>query len=185
MKNLIYLALVSLALGCASGKMGAIDKPLESGAISKKTPIFVMPVSTDNMRFYGDKADEKERTENERATIQNRFGGMIVAALSKMGYKAQTTDKPTKKGVLVKGNVTKFDHGSGAARAFVGMGAGSSNMFTDFEVVDMKTKNILTKFEVIATSGGRGGLSATGSFMEAHLVDGSEKVADYLSGKEK
>jgi len=40
---------------------------------------------------------------------------------------------------------------------------------------------LLRKFEIIATSGGNGGLQAAGSYLKAHIMDGAEKTAEYLA----
>jgi hypothetical protein len=45
-------------------------------------------------------------------------------------------------------------------------------------VEDRTNSKTLSVFEIIATSGGN---SNPGSFMEAHLADGSEKAAEYIS----
>ena len=65
------------------------------------------------------------------------------------------------------------------------MGAGSSNIFTDFVLENRSTGKVLSRFEIIATSGGRGGMMAAGSFMKEHLDDGSRKAADYINGDAK
>ncbi len=183
MKKLVgFIALLGL-LGCAHGKMGMITKPLDHSKISKSAPLYVFPVTTKDIRFSGDKAEETPRLNEEKATINDRFHKMIVMELQKKGYNAKPAQSVADQGFGLKGNVSRFDHGSGAARALVGMGAGSSNMYTDFKVYDMSTKKVLAEFEVIATSGGRGGLSAMSSFMEAHLIDGSEQTAEYIAGE--
>ncbi len=54
-------------------------------------------------------------------------------------------------------------------------------MFTDFQLKDATTGKILSKFEIIATSGGNGGLQSAGGYIKAHLIDGSEKTAEYIA----
>jgi len=185
MRKLTGLLLSTLMLGCAHAKMGAVEAPLESGSITKDTKIYVLPVTTDNLVVTGDKAKDEARISEEKTIIEGRFAKMIVDQLIKKGYKAELVTGSQKKGVVITGHVTRFEHGSGAARMWVGMGAGSSNLFTDFKIEDRSKGSTLSKFEVIATSGGRGGLAATGSFMDAHLEDGSKKVAEYVSGQVK
>ncbi len=170
-----------ILLGCAHGKMGQVDQALASGAITKTTPIYVEPVSAQNVKFSGDKAAETKRTDEEKATIQQRYNQQIAEALRKKGFNAKAVTERVNSGIVLVGSVSRFEHGSAAARMMVGMGAGSSNLFTDFKIEERgQAPKVLSKFEVIATSGGRGGWSAGGSFMEAHLSDGAEKVAEYV-----
>jgi hypothetical protein len=85
--------------------------------------------------------------------------------------------------LALSGEVTGYDPGDAASRALVGFGAGSSNMRTSFTLENYYDGNTVTQFEVIATSGGNGGLQSIGSYLETHLKDGANKAADYLAGK--
>ena len=82
--------------------------------------------------------------------------------------------------MLVDGAVTKVEHGSASARAWVGMGAGSSNMYITVRVYK-GARNLIGDFDVVASSGGSGGFMAMGSFVEAHVRDGARKTAEYFS----
>jgi hypothetical protein len=106
----------------------------------------------------------------------------IVDALKAKGYNAIVAKEKVAKGIVLSGKVTKIGHGSGAARYFVGMGAGQANMMTDFLLEDRTAKKTLGKFEIIATSGAE---SRGGSYMERHLADGSKKVAEVIAGEKK
>lgn len=183
MKILISLLMVLGLSACASGKIGKVHKALDTSSITKDTMIYVFPVTSRGTEFEGDKAADLDRVEEEKESINKEFHKMIAAELTKRGYKASVANDKVKSGVGVYGNVRKFDHGSAAARAMVGMGAGSSNLFTDFEIKNISSNEEMAKLEVIATSGGRGGLASMGSFLESHLIDGSEKLADYITGK--
>ena len=182
MKNIFWISLCLFAMGCATGKMGKITKELDRTQVTKETLIAVLPVTTNNITFDGDKAHETQRTTEEKQRISENFHKIIVSELRRRGFNPMVGDTKKKGAVILKGNVKFFDHGSAAARAMVGMGAGSSNMFTDFELIRRDDNTTLTKFEIIATSGGRGGFSAMGSFMDAHLLDGAEKAAEYITG---
>lgn len=183
MKNLVFLLVILGLSACASGKIGKVHKALDTSSITKETMIYVYPVTSRGTEFEGDKAGDLTRVEEEKEAIQKEFHKMIAAELTKRGYKASVASEKVNSGVGVYGNVRKFDHGSAAARGLVGMGAGSSNLFTDFEIKNISNNQELAKLEVIATSGGRGGWSSMGSFLESHLIDGSEKLADYITGK--
>ncbi|MBA2403946.1 MAG: DUF4410 domain-containing protein [Bdellovibrionales bacterium] len=185
MNNIMFVLFTTVLFSCAHGKMGIVSQPLEKDTISKTVPMYVEVISTNEMHVTGDKANDTTRINDEKQIIATRYNAMIADALRKKGYNAQAVKDPQNKGIVISGKVSRFDHGSGAARFWVGMGAGSSDMFTDLLIEDRTKKVTLSKFEVIATSGGRGGLGATGSFMDEHLLDGSEKAAAYISGEEK
>lgn len=175
---LVMAAILSLA-GCARGKLGRVEQELDRAAVTKTTPIYVETISAKDTVFTGDKANDQGKVLGEKAEIEARYSFMIVDMLKKRGYNAQLAKSPVKKGLVINGSVSKFEHGSGAARYFVGMGAGSSNMFTNFQIEDRSYAKVLSKFEVIATSGARSDVSG---FIDAHLSDGAQKVADYIEG---
>ena len=176
--KLKLIILAAMLTGCAHGKMGVIDQPLAQGAISTNQTIYVGKVAAGTANFSGDKSADAVKVSDEKSEIEQRFGRMIAEELRKKGFNAEVSATPPTTGLALTGVVTRFEHGSAAARYFVGAGAGSSNLYTDFKLVDLQTKRVLSKFEVIATSGGSSGL---GSYINAHLADGSKKVADYLA----
>jgi hypothetical protein len=180
MKYLNWLAIASLLAACAHGKMGDISQPLNQGSIDKKTPIYVEAVSADDARFSGDKSGDVTRVAEEKSTIAGEFNRRIAEALRKRGYNAKAVNQPAKSGLVLTGKVTKVEHGSAAARILVGMGSGAANMFTDFKLEDRTAAKTLGEFQVIATSGGEGGLNASGSYVETHLNDGAKKTAEYI-----
>ncbi len=182
MKYVLLLAAVLSLTSCARGKMGVVEQELDRAAVTKTTPIYVEVVSAKDTVFSGDKANDMGKTAAEKAEIEARYSLLIVDALKKRGYNAQLAKGAVKKGVVIGGSVTKFAHGSGAARYFVGMGAGSSNLFTTFMIEDRSFSKQLAKFEVIATSGARSDVSG---FIDSHLTDGAAKVADYIEGEKK
>ena len=160
--------------------MGQIDQPLVKGSINKSQVIYVEPISAKNAVFSGDKSGDKSRTDQERQAIDASYKQRIVDALKAKGFNAKIASGRVKSGLVLSGAVTKFEHGSAAARIMVGMGAGSSNIYTTLQVDDRDHAKTLSKFEVIATSGGQGGIVASGSFMDTHMRDGAEKVATYF-----
>lgn len=179
MRLLMAIALSLGFVGCAKGKMGKIDQEIDRSAVTKTVPIYVESISTKDTMFSGDKAGDLQRVKEEKTAIESRYHAMIVEALKKRGYNAQIAKGKEKAGLIVSGHIFKFEHGSAAARGFVGMGAGSSNLIGDFKVEDKAAGKTLSKFQVIGTSGGN---SNMGSFLEAHLKDGSDKVAEYITG---
>lgn len=177
MKHLSLLIFALVVAGCATGKMGRIEKPLDANAITKTTPIYVETVSSKDLMISGDKSGDAKKVAEIKAAIEHDYAAKIVEHLKEKGFNAQLATAPTKSGVTITGFVTKVENGSAAARYFVGMGAGSANMFADFMIVD-KTKNTtLSKFQIIATSGGESGM---GSYLTRFLNDGGKKVAEYI-----
>jgi hypothetical protein len=179
--KLRLILLAAILSGCAHGKMGVVDQELPKGSIGANQTIFVEIVSTAQTQFSGDKSQEAVKISDEKAQIEDRFNRMIANELRKKGFKPEAINNHAKSGLALTGKVTRFEHGSAAARIMVGMGAGSSNLYTDFVLTDLQAGKPISKFEVIATSGGNGGFQASGGYISAHLTDGAEKVADYLS----
>lgn len=181
--KLAQIAIATLILaGCAHGKMGKVEHAVDSSAISKTTPIYVEQIDPSAATFTGDKANDTNTQSSEKNQIQHTYNMRIVDALRAKGYTATVAKEKVTKGIVLSGKVTKIGHGSGAARYFVGMGAGQANLITDFHLEDRTAKKTLGKFEIIATSGGE---SRPGSYMEKHLEDGSKKVAEYIAGEKK
>lgn len=178
----VVAGLAVYAAACAHGKMGQVSQPLDRSQVTKSTPIFVEPVSAQEATFSGDKAAEPGRVADEKRAIRDLYSKRIAEELRKRGYAAEAVDAPVKSGIVITGKVSRVEHGSAAARMLVGMGSGSANLYTNFRVEDRAQAKVLSRFEVIATSGGRGGLTAAGSFLDGHLTDGAEKVAEYIDG---
>jgi hypothetical protein len=179
MKRLTSVLMALFLFACAHGKMGQIDQPLEKGAINKGIPVFVEAITAKDASFAGDKADDKQRISEEQAAIQQLYAKTIAEALRSKGYDAKAATGPVTSGVVISGNVTRFDHGS-AAKRVVGWG-GQSVMHSNFKIEDRSASKPLAKFEIIATSGGRSGLQAMGGFMDEHFKDGADKLADYVA----
>ncbi len=182
MKSIVGLVMILALGGCAHGKMGQIDQPLDRAAFDKSTPIFVESVNTTNATFSGDKSADVKRVTEEKDAIHDMYNQKIAEALRTKGYNAKFVTEPAKSGIVISGDVTKIEHGSAAARYFVGMGAGSANMYTNFKIEDRAAAKTLSKFQIIATSGGTSGL---GSYLDQHLADGAKKVAEYVAGDGK
>lgn len=174
------VALLTL-IGCAGAKIKNERVALKADAISRTDVILVKEISADKAVFSGDKSGEKDRVDQEKKQIKMMLHDEIANALRKQGFvnaKVYSPGAATANAVIVDGSVTAFEHGSAAGRMFVGMGAGSSNMFVDLKVT--RGKNLLTDLQVVATSGGRGGVFSMGSFMKAHVEDAAKQTAKYF-----
>jgi len=180
MNVLKFLAAIGLSASiltaCAHGKMGNVDQQLTTGALNKSEMIYVMPIDTNSIELSGDHSKDAATVDKIKKTLNDKYRQEVVTQLHKEGFTAATAEKKPAKGKVLMGKVTKIENGSAAARWFVGMGAGSANMFTNFELTDGAKS--LTKFQVIGTSGGS---SAMGSFLENHIMDSAKKTAEYLS----
>lgn len=172
----LSLALIVL-VGCARGQIKQERTSLQAGAVSKTETILVKPFEASQMRVTGDKADEAARVHQEKVFLNQGLSEQLISDLKKKGFNAKRYS-PSEKGAVLEGSVPLFEHGSGAARALVGMGAGSSNLHLAVKL--HRGNTTLADFDVVATSGGRGGLISTGSFIDAHISDASEKIVEYL-----
>jgi hypothetical protein len=182
MKKLLVLISVSLLVSCANGKLGRVEQPLEKDSLSKSEVIYIEPISAMETTFSGDKSTEEERLTEERKKIESTYDRQIADALIAKGFNVKVGKAPTKSGKVIAGKVTRFDHGSASGRFWMGaFGVGASKLYTDVKIHDNSTGKTLALFEVIATSGGRGGIIALGSFIDSHLNDGSKKIAQYIT----
>lgn len=181
MNLLKIFAVIAFTVGCAHGKMGNVEQELSTGALDKADTIYVLPIDTADMGISGDKSKDAATVEKIKKELHSRYHHTVVTELRKQGFTATAADKRPAKGKVLEGKVTGIENGSAAARMFVGMGAGSANMFSKFTLTDLASGKQLTRFEVIGTSGGRGGWAAAGSFLDAHITDSSMKTAEYLA----
>jgi hypothetical protein len=183
MFKLSLLAIAALMVGCAHGELGKVDQELDRSRITKTTPIFVEPISTKTAAFEGYDENDGDKKSSDVRKVESNYASQIAKALRDQGYHANAVSTPVKSGIVITGKVSMIDRGSAAKRMWLGMGAGASNLDTYFTIEDRTQRAVLSKFEIKATSGGRGGLSSTGSFIDEHMSDGGEKVADFISGK--
>jgi hypothetical protein len=183
MKNRMGIAflLASLAVfGCGGSSISNIRMQLAPGAIPRSEVLVVVPVDASRTVFEGDYSDDPPSVAQGRITLQTSYAPRLAAALQAAGLRAMVagpTVPPT--AVFVNLQVTKFDAGSNAARAMVGFGAGASYLLTVVSVHRGQTP--LAEFTVDATSGGRGGLGALGSWLDTHLAQSIDSITAYLS----
>jgi Domain of unknown function (DUF4410) len=183
MQKILMLSVAAFMFGCAHGKVEKVEKDLDRSLINKTTPILVEQINTKQAAFEGYDEKDGDKKSSDLKQIENNFANEIVKELRAEGYNANIAPVMSKTGIVISGNVTMVDRGSAAKRIWVGMGAGASNLKTEFTIEDRSKKQVLSKFVINATSGGRGGLSASGSFIDEHITDGSEKVTEFILGK--
>ena len=63
------------------------------------------------------------------------------------------------------------------------MGSGASTLWSTVKV--LKDGALVAEFDLAATSGGRGGLAATGSFAQAHIEDTAGTAAEFFADRVK
>jgi hypothetical protein len=165
--------LVALVLcGCAHGKVGEVAVPLP-GRVSPRYIINIEVISADGLQA------------EEQRVIEERYAPLLQQALMKRGYRTHLASAGAPSGIslTLSGHVTRYDPGSATKRVLVGFGSGSSSMHTAFTLENFYDDSVVTQFEIIATSGGNGGLQSLRSYLETHLEDGASKAADYLAGR--
>lgn len=183
MYKISFIALAAFMVGCAHGELGKVDQQLDHSLITKTTPIFVEQISTKEAAFEGYDENDGDKKTSDVKSIENNYASEIAKALRDEGYNANAVSTPTKAGIAITGNVTMIDRGSAAKRIWLGGGAGASKLNTYFTIEDRSQRKVLSKFEIKATSGQRSGLASSGSFINEHISDGGEKVAEFIAGK--
>jgi hypothetical protein len=178
--NILLIGLLSV--GCVHASVGAVRTPLQKGAILKTEQITVMPFTAEEAVFEGDMAADGPRITQEKQIIRDRLASQIARELACWGYQAEPfAGGANTARIVIEGKVTRFDHGSGAARWLVGTGAGSSDMFIRVRIYSGSRENVLADFDVTATSADTGGFESMGrSFLDEHIADGAEKIRQYI-----
>ncbi len=183
LSTLVLVALGSaLCAGCGGAGISIIRTDLAPGALSRADNLVVKPVAADQTEFLGDFSDDPPSVAANRESIKNTYHAKLVTALVAAGFKAEALAEgaqPPEGAVVVDMVAEKFDAGSNAARVVWGFGAGASFLLTAVKVT--KGGAVLADVTVDATSGGRGGFSAIGNWLDMHLDDSVEQLVEYLS----
>jgi hypothetical protein len=82
--------------------------------------------------------------------------------------------------LLVTGNVTRYSEGNAAARALIGLGAGSSYFDAAVELRDGKSQAVLGSIEVDKNSWPLGGILAATQTPRTFMEGAAKKVAEEL-----
>ncbi len=165
-----------LLTGCAGASVSTIRTPLNVGALSRTDSLVIKPAASDNTVFEGDYSDDPPSVADGRRRLRTMFATRAAHVLNAAGLKAAL--HPTQGDVVVEMVVQKFDAGSNAARAVVGFGAGASFLLTDVKLI--KGGTVIADFTLDASSGGRGGFSSIGSWLDRHIDDSVRILRDYL-----
>ncbi len=179
----VCLALALGCVGCAGSDVVSVKTPLQPGAVSRSQTFLVKDFAIENAVFAGDNADDASVVAQQKADIPGDLRRELVMALSRCGFKAHSYDEGVRVGdaVVIDGAVTHVNHGSGAARAWVGAGAGAAWMRAVVRIYKAETPaDTLSEFTVEASSGGRGGLFASGDFTHSNVRDLADATAGFL-----
>jgi hypothetical protein len=183
MKKLMGMALLLASVagfGCGGSSISNFRMQLAPGAIRRSEVLVVVPVDASRTVFEGDYSDDPPSVAQGRITLQTSYAPRLAAAMQAAGLRAMVAGPGVPPdAVFIYLQVTKFDAGSNAARAMVGFGAGASYMLTVVAV--RRGQAPLAEFTVDASSGGRGGLGALGSWLDTHLAQSVDSITAYLS----
>jgi len=169
-------------LGCAGASVSNVRTPLNVGAVARSESLLVKPAASENTVFLGDFSDDPASVSSGREKLRATFATKAVAAIRAAGLQADlypASGSATATAIVVELVVKKFDAGSNAARAIVGFGAGASFLITDVKLI--KGGATIADFSLDASSGGRGGFSAIGSWLDNHIDDSVHILVNYLS----
>jgi hypothetical protein len=116
------LAAAALMTGCAAtGKIENVKVAMTSGQIAKTEPIYVKDFDASKTVFKGEYSDVPEQVAIERVRVPKIITAETVRRLIEKGYTAQSyTSSVSNNAVIVDGEVTLIDRGSGAARLWIG-----------------------------------------------------------------
>ena len=177
-----------LLVGCATGHIGQLAVPLAPNQIAKTDTILVKDFDAAKAVFKGDYSNVAEKVEAGRTRLPVLISEQLVLHLTKNGYSAKKYSAEAQgNAVVVEGVVNLVDHGSAAARFWIGMGSGMSGVHTDVKVYRAgdPSKPLAELKDVSGTSGGAGGFSGYQDWVAANAKDLALKLGDYLMGKTK
>jgi hypothetical protein len=176
---------VAVLTGCATGKIEKVDVPLAKDQISKSDPIYIKDFDCSKAVFKGENSDKPDKVAEQRARIPTIISAETIKDLAKDGYTAKnySAAAPTN-AVIVEGEVVLVDAGSGAARFWVGMGAGNSVVKANVKIYrGSDASKPLAELQMSGTSGGAGGFSGYSDWTAKNCVDLAMKLSKYLMGK--
>jgi hypothetical protein len=150
------LAALFLLAGCAS--VGVSPQAEQRSDIEGKKPLrlVVLPFGYDRCALRVDR--EGAELETFKRELANNLASDIAQRTSPLGLKAEVAPKPpvdAEAAWLVRGDFTRVNQGSRAARTLLGFGAGGTKVETRVEVYDLASPSLRPLF-TFDTSGGSG-----------------------------
>lgn len=171
--------------GCATAVIHQAQVSSGLNLAAESGTIYVKDFDASRAVFKGDYSDVAEKVAAQRARLPGVITKEMIDYLAKNGRRAVRYDGgASSAGLIVDGVVTEVDAGSGAARFWVGMGAGSSRVKANVRVYrTSNTSTPIAALEIEGHSGGRGGLTGYADWIGTNSKDIALKVGKFLCGK--
>ena len=136
----------------------------------------------DQTNKSGMKADKRVLYEAKTATATRIFAEMIAAEIRKTGAYAEVLREPSgQPAITVSGTIIVYKEGNAAARALIGLGAGSSYFDAEVLFSDLITSERLADVRVDKNSWALGGGLAAGQTVEHFMQGAAKKIARELA----
>ena len=183
--SLLVTVCAAVLAGCATGKIEQVNVGLAPNSITQSDPIYVKEFDASKAVFKGEYSDVPDKVAAQRARIPLIMSGATIGEFVKKGYTAKqySPDAPGS-AVIVEGEVTLVDAGSGAARFWVGMGAGNSTVRANIKVYRASDPaKPLADLQMAGTSGAAGGFSGYADWIGVNAKDLATKLVKYLTAK--
>ncbi len=155
---------------------------------SKYKSIIVQDYSTEKAEISNIDEDEKELLIKSKKNIVKALTASTVSNLNKGGKIKAVAGTAKHRGntLILRGKITKFNGGVGAAKWFLGHFAPKSaktNISIEAELIDASTNEVLAKIKDIR-SGGEGVSLGSGNMTSAFTVqanDEGEELANFIN----
>lgn len=199
MQRLFILLALMLALALSSSCLLAADTLPKPGKFdeeeiltserlgTKYTTIVVKDYSTKGAEIANIDDEEKKLLQDAEKEIVRALTESTVKHLKEQNIfaKVEANSSTKANAVVLKGKITKFNGGVGAAKWFLGFAAPKSaktNISIDAELVDATTGTVLVKIKDVR-SGGEGNTLGSSNMTKAFIVqaqDEGEELAEFI-----
>jgi len=193
----LFMVAVSLMAGSLAYAADTLPKPgkfdeEEIFAVerlgSKYKSIIVQDYSTEGVEIANIDEEEKASLIKSKKDIVKALTASTVSNLNKGGKIKAVAGSAKRRGntLILKGKITKFNGGVGAAKWFLGHFAPKSaktNISIEAELIDASTNKVLAKIKDIR-SGGEGVSLGSGNMASAFIVqanDEGEELANFIN----
>ncbi len=190
LRILAILVALSLAVGCASTKVGSVRD--ESRRLRLKKPV---QVQVHDFGYHVDMEAEEDDHQELAPEAAEALSTELVSHIREMGLPAQRLaaghpfpDSPAgnQTVLVIRGTFTELNDGSGAKRLWLGFGAGAAQVKSIVRLswLDSKGETFLREFETISKTGKMPGLitpigmgAVTGRIIVSAIVGTASTVA--------
>jgi hypothetical protein len=143
--------------------------------------------ATESSRFSGDTPEEIEEAkrvyEADLSIVRRNFSTLLIQELKRTEVFSEVLPietPPTRRALLIEGEITQFDRGNLKTRFLIGMGAGRVRFDATVRVKDAKTGAEITVIEINRGSGLAGGAVGMSITAEYLMQRSAIKVASTL-----